>query len=79
MPALRPSWDARRNREDADDEVSAVWFQATCQRPTVLPPPFTPQYDCTGFVFSADRSQPCVRTPDLPDVCSATQGGSHVG
>ena len=67
------------HREDEDDEVLVVRFQATCQRATVLPLPLYASRLHRVRVSGFDRSQPCVSTPDLPDICSATvAAGSHV-
>jgi len=67
------------SREQPDEEVLVVRFQATCQRATVLPLPIYASRLHRVRVSGFDRPSACVSTPELPDVCGATvPAGSHV-
>lgn len=71
--------DCEVSRENADEEVLVVLFHATCQRATTLPLPVYASRLHRVRVSGFDRPMACVRTPDLPDVCSATvPAGSHL-
>lgn len=66
-------------REQPDEEVLTVRFQATCQRATTLPLPIYASALHRVRVSGFDRPVSCGKTPDLPDLCTATvPAGSHV-